>query len=67
MAFYWASDKLIVAVDGALHQNPTAMEYDEKRALFLRECSDYFDSITTIPAIFKIYEKNNLKGDCPIF
>ncbi|MCM4170674.1 DUF559 domain-containing protein [Arenibacter sp. TNZ] len=35
--FYLASDKLIVEVDGAVHQNPTAMEYDEKRTLFLNE------------------------------
>jgi very-short-patch-repair endonuclease len=26
---------LIVELDGQVHQNPTAMEYDEKRTMFL--------------------------------
>ncbi len=33
--FYCASEKLIVELDGQVHQNHTAMEYDEKRTMFL--------------------------------
>ncbi|MCK0146125.1 DUF559 domain-containing protein [Arenibacter sp. F26102] len=35
--FYLASDKLIIEVDGGVHQNPSAMEYDEKRTVYLIE------------------------------
>jgi len=33
--FYLTSDKLIVELDGAVHQNPTAEDYDEKRTACL--------------------------------
>ena len=32
--FYCASEKLIVELDGEVHKNPTAEEYDEKRSSF---------------------------------
>ena len=35
--FYCASEKLIIELDGEVHQNATAMEYDEKRTIFLNE------------------------------
>ena len=33
--FYLASDKLIVELDGEVHQNPTSAEYDKKRTDYL--------------------------------
>ena len=33
--FYCASEKLVVELDGEVHNNPEAMEYDEKRTLYL--------------------------------
>jgi len=33
--FYLASDKLIIELDGEVHQNPAAMEYDEQRTAYL--------------------------------
>ncbi len=33
--FYLASDKLIVELDGEVHQNATAVAYDEKRTTYL--------------------------------
>lgn len=33
--FYLASDKLIIEMDGEVHQNENAMEYDEKRTAYL--------------------------------
>jgi len=35
--FYLASDKLIVELDGEVHQNATAAEYDKKRTVFLND------------------------------
>ena len=35
--FYCAKEKLIVELDGEVHKNPTAEEYDEKRSVFLRK------------------------------
>ncbi len=35
--FYCASEKLDVELDGEVHQNSTAAEYDEKRTLLLNE------------------------------
>ena len=34
--FYLASDKLIIELDGEVHQNPTAADYDEKRTDYLQ-------------------------------
>ena len=34
--FYLASDKLIIELDGEIHQNPMAAEYDEKRTDYLK-------------------------------
>lgn len=33
--FYCASEKLIIELDGEVHQNATAAEYDEKRTAYL--------------------------------
>ena len=33
--FYLASDKLIIELDGAVHDNPLAQEYDQNRTKFL--------------------------------
>ena len=33
--FYCASEKLIIELDGEVHQTPNAMEYDEKRTKYL--------------------------------
>ncbi|WP_086475559.1 endonuclease domain-containing protein [Arenibacter amylolyticus] len=33
--FYLASDKLIIELDGEVHQNSTAWEYDERRTAYL--------------------------------
>jgi len=33
--FYCAKEKLIIELDGEVHNNPTAEEYDEKRSAFL--------------------------------
>jgi very-short-patch-repair endonuclease len=35
--FYLAYDKLIIELDGEVHQNPAAMEYDEQRTAYLTE------------------------------
>ncbi|MFD0798918.1 endonuclease domain-containing protein [Maribacter chungangensis] len=35
--FYLASDKLIIELDGEVHQNATAMEYDDKRTSYLNQ------------------------------
>lgn len=34
--FYLASDKLIIELDGAVHQNTTAAEYDQVRTEYLK-------------------------------
>ena len=34
--FYLASDKLIIELDGEVHQNATAAEYDQKRTDYLK-------------------------------
>jgi len=34
--FYLASDKLIIELDGEVHQNPTAAVYDKKRTAFIK-------------------------------
>jgi very-short-patch-repair endonuclease len=34
--FYLASDKLIIELDGEVHQNPMAADYDEKRTDYLQ-------------------------------
>ena len=34
--FYLASDKLIIELDGEVHQNPTAAAYDERRNNYLK-------------------------------
>jgi len=34
--FYLASDKLIIELDGEVHQNPRAAEHDEKRTAYLK-------------------------------
>ena len=33
--FYCASEKLIVELDGEVHYNPEAQEYDRKRSIYL--------------------------------
>lgn len=33
--FYCAKEKLVIELDGEVHNNPTAEEYDEKRSAFL--------------------------------
>lgn len=33
--FYLASDRLIIELDGEVHQNASTMEYDEKRTAYL--------------------------------
>ncbi|WP_089892654.1 endonuclease domain-containing protein [Kriegella aquimaris] len=33
--FYCASQKLIIELDGEVHNNPTAAEYDQKRTAYL--------------------------------
>lgn len=33
--FYCASERLIIELDGEVHNNPTAMEYDDRRTAFL--------------------------------
>jgi len=33
--FYCAAEKLIIELDGEVHNNPQAQEYDEKRTLYL--------------------------------
>lgn len=33
--FYCATEKLIIELDGEVHMNPTAAEYDEKRSDYL--------------------------------
>jgi len=33
--FYCASEKLIIELDGEVHNNPEAIEYDRKRTLYL--------------------------------
>jgi very-short-patch-repair endonuclease len=33
--FYCASEKLIIELDGEVHYNPTAQEYDRKRTVYL--------------------------------
>lgn len=35
--FYCASERLIVELDGEVHQNPQAMEYDAKRTLYFEQ------------------------------
>lgn len=35
--FYSASEKLIVELDGEVHNNPMAIEYDEKRTAFFEK------------------------------
>ncbi|SHE68813.1 Very-short-patch-repair endonuclease [Arenibacter palladensis] len=35
--FYCASERLIVELDGEIHNNPLAMDYDEKRTSFFNE------------------------------
>ena len=35
--FYCASERLIIELDGEVHNNPAAEEYDEKRTKFLAE------------------------------
>jgi len=33
--FYCASEKLVIELDGDVHNNPIAQEYDKKRTLFI--------------------------------
>src|SRR5690606_33289685 len=33
--FYCASEKLIIELDGEVHNNPEAQEYDKKRTIYL--------------------------------
>ncbi|CAN0601847.1 unnamed protein product [Ectocarpus sp. 12 AP-2014] len=35
--FYLASDKLVIELDGEVHKNETAMDYDEKRTTYLNQ------------------------------
>jgi len=35
--FYCASEKLIIELDGEVHNNPSAQEYDEIRTVYLNE------------------------------
>ena len=35
--FYCASEKLIIELDGEVHNNPAAIEYDEQRTEFLTQ------------------------------
>ena len=35
--FYCASEKLIIELDGEVHNNSTAQEYDERRTVYLNE------------------------------
>ena len=35
--FYCASEKLIIELDGEVHKNPTAEEYDAKRSAYLEK------------------------------
>ncbi|MBJ6367907.1 endonuclease domain-containing protein [Snuella sedimenti] len=37
--FYCASERLIIELDGEVHNNPTAQEYDQKRTIFLESLS----------------------------
>jgi very-short-patch-repair endonuclease len=66
--FYLASDKLIIELDGEVHQNPATAEYDQKRTDYLKsegftvirfENKMVFDNLTSVLMEIKENFKEN--------
>ncbi len=66
--FYLASDQLIIELDGEVHQNPAAAEYDQKRTDYLKsegftvirfENKMVFDNLTAVLMEIKKNFKDN--------